>query len=274
MITRIPHKKQLDTVHLYCVYIPETTPELKGLFIHDDGTLTTVDFSETEISEISEGLFFAEIVVEDINGYLLGMFGDGSFCISVESEIPKVFVFNKNQVEISPSTLEYTMIDNNGGVLQDGSLEEIDEGFYQILLGQEAIEADQFVVLMADYAVKIVNSMSDADTSNAPSQGTILLNSNVWQQIAIPLYDSKIKDFCDDVATKYGVNPSDIIEICTAYFGDENQFRSYIPGVTNADSDNNFPLIYTDAGNDEVSGIWVKTKDLSSIGIVVYEWKA
>lgn len=194
--------------------------------------------------------------------------------MSVEATIPRVFFFNTNQVDLPPETLGFTIVDNGGGVIQTGTLGSINTNFYQITLNQDAIEADQFSVVLPNYDTVSINSISDANNTDVPSKGTILLNSNVWQQIAIPVYDKNIKEeFCDRLAEKYNTDASDIIEICTAYFGSENKFRSYIPNVTSPNSSNNFPLIFTDGGSDEISGVWVKMKDLSSFGgTLLYEW--
>jgi hypothetical protein len=114
-------------------------------------------------------------------------------------------------------------------------------------------------------------------TSNGCS-GTIKIQNNAWQLIAIPKEDSKVKEyFVDALSSKYNCEATDIIDICSCYFGDEDRFRSYIPGVTKPETSNNFPLIYTDDTNNEITGFWVKTKDFSSLlsqNYLIYEWNS
>jgi hypothetical protein len=113
--------------------------------------------------------------------------------------------------------------------------------------------------------------------STGQLSGTINLQNNRWQLIAIPVQDVKVKEyFVDRLADKYGLQPEEMIEICNAFFGSDNLFRSYIPGVTNPDSANNFPLVYNDNGSLEVTGFWVKMKDLTGlvpdVNDIVFEW--
>lgn len=275
MITKILHKKIGDTIKVYCVLESNSTPVLEAIILDDNSLVSDIDTSNVEISEIFPGLFFATIPLQEVSsGYVLGVFGGGSFCVSMEATIPRVFFFNANQVDLLSETLGFTILDNRGSIMQMGTLGSIDTNFYQIVLGQGAVDADQFLVVLSSYDSISINSISDANNTNVPSRGTILLNSNVWQQIAIPVYDKNIKEeFCDRLAVKYNTDASNIIEICTAYFGSENKFRSYIPDVTSPNSSNNFPLIFTDRDSFEISGVWVKMKDLSSFGgTLLYEW--
>ena len=275
MITKILHKKIGDTIKVYCVLESNSTPALEAITLDDNNLVADIDTSSVEISEIFPGLFFATMSLQGVsNGYILGTFGGGSFCVSVEATIPRVFFFNANQVDLLPETLGFTIVDNGGGVIQTGTLGSINTNFYQITLNQDVVDADQFSVMLSNYDAVSINSISDANNTDVPSRGTILLNSNVWQQIAVPVYDKNIKEeFCDRLAAKYNTDASSIIEICTAYFGSENKFRSYIPDVTSPNLSNNFPLIFTDGDSFEISGIWVKMKDLSSFGgTLLYEW--
>jgi len=92
--------------------------------------------------------------------------------------------------------------------------------------------------------------------------GTIILQRGKWQLIAIYKKDAKVKeDFVDVLAEQEDVNASDIIEICSCYRGDYDRFMSYVPGVTSANGEGNFELIYADGDTDEISGFWVKMKE-------------
>jgi len=114
-------------------------------------------------------------------------------------------------------------------------------------------------------------------SSSGTLSGTISLQNNRWQLIAIPVQEQNVKEyFVDRLAVKYNLAPKEMIEICNAFFGSDNLFRSYIPGVTNPNSPNNFPLVYNDNGNLEVTVFWVKLKDLSGIvpepDNIVFDW--
>jgi len=116
--------------------------------------------------------------------------------------------------------------------------------------------------------------------------GEIQIEANTWQLISIPVrygywdmsqhklvHDgvtvARIKNyFFDQIEDKYG-DPANFIEIANTFFGDEGYYRAYIPGVTNPNSDNNFPLAYVDGARVEYTGFWVKS--ISSSDIVI-EW--
>jgi len=56
---------------------------------------------------------------------------------------------------------------------------------------------------------------------------------------------------------------------------DLNKFLSFIPGVTNPTSENNFSLVMEDSGILEVLGFWAKVKDYYAITCgedIYYEW--
>ena len=114
--------------------------------------------------------------------------------------------------------------------------------------------------------------------------GMIEIESNVWQLIAIPIefgfWDTVQNKLVHDNATKatienyvlaqlsykYGKPARDLVEVANAYYGDENEFRSYVPGHTPASSKDNFPLVYSDVDPrggitySEITGFWIKSK--------------
>lgn len=116
--------------------------------------------------------------------------------------------------------------------------------------------------------------------ANCDGEGTIKIQNNVWQMIAIPVRNVNIKEyFLDVLDSKIKVSDdtksvSDVIEVANCYLGNENQFRSYVPGFTNATSINNFPLVYNDEGNFEVTAFWIKTKNFTEFydQDLIFEW--
>lgn len=90
--------------------------------------------------------------------------------------------------------------------------------------------------------------------------GTVRLQRDVWQLIAIPRNDTVAEYLVDRLAVQEGKAASDLIEIVSTYRGTDDKFLSYVPGVTSKSSVNNFTLIYNDNGSNEIAGVWVKTK--------------
>ena len=126
--------------------------------------------------------------------------------------------------------------------------------------------------------------------SGLTGEGQIKLNNNVWQLISIPVKGKNINDyFLAEVETKLNAlattaaHPSagsltaaDAIEVVNAYPGDLNSFLSFIPGVTNPASVNNFNLVRNDGVNiDEVAGFWVKMRNYhqyTASADIIFDW--
>ena len=114
--------------------------------------------------------------------------------------------------------------------------------------------------------------------SPQPLSGTIQIEPLVWQQISIPVrygyFDTssgdivcdgttiaRVKNYVmDQIEHVTGLSISSVIEVANTFRGDDNFFRSYIPGITNPNSSNNFELAYDDSGNIEYAGFWIKSK--------------
>ena len=159
-------------------------------------------------------------------------------------------------------TIPYTNHDITGSDLSSGNLVELGLGFYYLTMD---INYPKSIVIVNDVPFVVSSTIEEVIRPEGGS-GEIKLSSNTWQLIAIPREGAKVKEyFCDRLSSKYGASSSDMIEVCSAFFGDENKFRSYIPGVTKASTSNNFPLVWDDDGRLEITGFWVKMKDLSAI---------
>lgn len=121
-------------------------------------------------------------------------------------------------------------------------------------------------------------------TSGTPvglKQGTILIQPSNAQLIAIPKENAKLyEDFIQSIEKKYNVNAADLFESCNAYpstASQQNEFLSFIPGVTNPNSKHNFQLVMDDGSSKEILGFWVLSKDYINDGVldevIEYEWK-
>jgi len=73
----------------------------------------------------------------------------------------------------------------------------------------------------------------------------------------------------DQLEDKYGAG---VVEVCNAYFGDDNSFRTYIPGVTPENDPANFPLAYYDSelGGYEFAAFWLKSAHPSAM---ILDWE-
>lgn len=98
--------------------------------------------------------------------------------------------------------------------------------------------------------------------------GSICLNNDAWQLVAVPVEDKTIGDYfiakIDTLIKSYdpALSASDVVEVCSAYPGHVDKFLSYIPDFTNHSSEHNFSLVMTDSGGiKEITGFWIKVKN-------------
>ena len=73
----------------------------------------------------------------------------------------------------------------------------------------------------------------------------------------------------DQIAYKMGSQAETYVEIVNCFIGDENSFRSFIPGFTNPASSQNFPLAIADGPNKEFVPFWLHNIHIEPIEI---EW--
>ena len=118
-------------------------------------------------------------------------------------------------------------------------------------------------------ASSVVNFNS---STTCTGSGSIRLNNNNWQLIAVPVDAKTVGDYfipkVDALIKAHDATKSaaDVIEVCSAYPGHINKFLSYIPGFTLSTSEQNFSLIIADGTNiKEVTGFWVKVKNYYAI---------
>lgn len=235
----------------------------------NDGTFSQIQYTPN-IQQVDDNLYSTDITLPDYDCTVFALFKEQPIVISVGSP-DKFFVYYRvEEGKIVP----YEHISDSGDAISSGNLDELTNGFYC-----HRVEGyDNSIIIVDDrpYPIRIPYNIGTVDCS---SSGHIKIENNVWQLISIPVKDVSVKEyFVDRLASKYSASPEDMIEICTAYFGDENKFRSYIPGVTNPATANNFPLVYEDSGNMEITGFWVKTKDMTGIvpdtEDIVFDWSS
>ena len=220
----------------------------------DDGTFSQITYTPS-ITEIDTNIYTTQVTLPDEDCIVCIIFKKQPIVVRVGLPISRFIYYRIN----TGQTIPYQHYYHDGSSISNGNLIEAGSGFYYHDVYDyptSIIEVDN-----TPYSIKL-----PYDSASGATNGTILIQNNVWQLIAIPRKGENVKEyFVDRLASKYSAVPEEMIEICTAYFGDENKFRSYIPGVTNPLTANNFPLVYSDGISDEITGFWVKTKDLTGI---------
>ena len=110
------------------------------------------------------------------------------------------------------------------------------------------------------------------ENAQCTGAGSIKLNNNNWQLIAIPTDGKTVGDYfipkVEAAIQAYDSTKTaaDVIEVCSAYPGHINKFLSYIPGFTLNTSEHNFSLVIADGVDiKEVTGFWVKVKNYYTI---------
>ncbi len=223
---------------------------------------------ESTITEIEEDIYSTSISLPDEDCIIIIKFKMQPIVIFVGNP-PKRFIYFGSE---EGKEISYSHFKTDGDPIDNGDLIEIISGFYYHDVRDNAdsiIEIDEI-----PYRIKMPHCEGVGSTS-----GTVLLQHDVWQLLAIPRENVNVKEyFVDRIASKYSLAPEDMVDICTAYFGSENKFRSYIPGITNPLTENNFPLVFSDDGNLEITGFWVKLKDLTGlvpdVNDISFEWSS
>jgi len=137
---------------------------------------------------------------------------------------------------------------------------------------------------MSENNIGVMTDGAFLDDGDSLSSGIIEIESG-WQLISIPIQygywdigtghvhdgttPAKIKNYLvDQIEDVQGVQCNTLIEVFNTYPGDVGGFLSFVPGVTNPLSSNNFPLIYEDGSYKECLGFWVKNISGSPFTIV------
>jgi len=235
--------------------------------ILDDNTFSPVPYTP-DIIEIETELYSTVITLPNEDCTLCVLFKGRPIVIRVGNPTAK-FIYYRI---VAGLDVPYNHFYPDGVAISDGLLNEAGAGFY--FRDVHDFPSSIIVVDRKHFRIKLPYGLSSSETS-----GTILIQNNVWQLIAIPKENVNVKEyFVDRLSLKYSVPAKDMVEICTAYFGNENKFRSYIPGVTNPATANNFPLVFADGTSREISGFWVKIKDLTGlvpdVNGVKFDWSS
>lgn len=130
---------------------------------------------------------------------------------------------------------------------------------------------------MSTYGYELAIATGAAATTPTLMTGQITIKPGVWQMISIPArygeYNTtthalenlgnvaKVSSYVVDQLWDLAGQPAtkaEVVEVCKAYVGDLNRNLIFVPEVTPADDEGNFPLMRTPSGDPEVvTAFWV-----------------
>lgn len=262
-----PNKPKDTNIALYS--FSDQEDNLTIIKLHNDGSYDNIPHAEPSYS-LSDNLTSISIRTPDEDCILCMIYRGQPIVANVGLPLKK-FIYYAVDGDVD---IEYKHIKStNGDTYSEGVLSQVDNGFYYLDID---IAEETSIVIVNEIPYLVKTQLEEAEEEK--TSGSIKIQNNVWQLIAIPREGAKVKEyFVDRLAAKYSVTPDELLESCNAFFGSENKFRSYIPGVTNPTTSNNFPLVYLDEGTREITGFWVKIKDLydkiNDIDDIYLDWE-
>jgi len=144
------------------------------------------------------------------------------------------------------------------------------EGDYRLVL-RTTDDEDDWHEKTEDFTITFDVCGSGAEGGGA---GTIILQPNRFQMVAIPVPGLKVKEyFLDKVAEIIGDDASTVIELVKSYPSSdvsEKKFQVFVPDLTNPDSSTNFELMQIDGDAKEITAFYVKTKEFD--GTIEVPW--
>jgi len=258
-----------ETVDLFAQ--TSNADSFKLLQIDEDDVITDITPSSQTINTISTNLKKTTVTLPNVNSTVVALLNKEPIFMRVGS--PKIrFTFYAGENALG-LTIPYEMIDqDDGSIIESGNLIEFTDGFYGFnpaTTGDAIIKVKNLVFpLRVPYV-----------TDSAGMSGSIYLQKNAWMMLACPIGTSaKIyEDFISVLENQTGLAAADMFEVFNAYpyiDGQNREFLSFVPGVTNPASKSNFNLIYEDTnGEKEITGFWVKTKDYDG-DVITFNWIA
>jgi hypothetical protein len=256
------------------IFAQSNKPDSLTMFkILEDDTMVDMTPASPVIDTLSTNLKKSTVTLPTEHSTVVSFLNEEPVFMRVGA--PKIrFTFFAGRTQTG-LTIPYEMVNQtDGSSIESGNLMEYGQGLYgfnPVNTGDAIIKCKGLVFpLRVPYTV-------DA----AGMQGSIYLQKNAWMMLAVPKENAKIyEDFIQPIETQSGLTATDLFEVFNAYpytegpNGSSRQFLSFVPGVTNPASSNNFQLIYEDlAGEKEISGFWVKTKDYAG-DTITFNWDA
>jgi len=240
--------------------------------IDNNSIITDITPSTYNIYNVGQGVYKVNVTLPNVDCIVCSILNGSVLFLKVGNPIIRYLYYKGTTSLVIP----YIREDTSGTILENSNLTEYGYGIYG------------FIPTDTTHSIITVESNSIAlDVNYSQTSGSITLNYTpgvaTWQQIAIPVNNTTVKNyFLDglDVLIKTYDNTKsvlDVVERVSAYPGNVNKFLTFIPGITPATSEGNFPLTITDGNSVEITAFWVKIKDYGAITnntSLVFNWSA
>jgi len=227
-------------------------------------TLTDGFKYQTSITpELKDKLYIGIIKTPDYDCFVLTK--QDNSCGIVRVGNPDILLIG--YTGIKKQKIKYTQFSLNSNLqLDEGVMIEIDEGFYYIK--PKSLVKSFF---------KIGNIIKTLEVPyKNEAFGSILLEPNRPQMIAIPVKGQRVKEyFLDKIADLIGKPASTVIDVVKSYPSSNastDKFQVFKPDLSNPLSTDNFKLVQSDNNVDEITPFFVITKDFT--GTIKYSWNA
>ena len=184
-----------------------------------------------------------------------------------------VYIDSDGILDPDDEGIEWVLI-NSGSVDLDLDLDIHINGDYKVVMQAvdgEGLKSDKAEVTFTEDDQEGGSSSDDCAGKGA---GTITLQPDRFQDIAIPVKGKKVKDyFLDAIADTIGSDVSDVIEFVKAFpssDASDNKYLIYKPGVSEPEDEGNFELVQTDGDYTEITAFRVRTKEFD--GTIEFDW--
>jgi hypothetical protein len=200
------------------------------------------------ISSIGNDTYKQNVTLPDEDCIVFSLFNNEPIFLRVGNPTLRVYVYFPIE-----QTVPYERYEDNGSLIESGNMEYLDNGVY--------------CFTPSDIEYSIINIMGNQITLDVPysesieSSGTIVINNNTWNNIAINVEDMRVSDFINEIG-------SDNVEIANAF--NNGAYQNFIVGVTNIGSSNDFYLVRDDNGTKEIQPFLLKVKNIGND--ITYEW--
>lgn len=225
-----------------------------------------VDMSSPEIIGIGSH-YKVEISLPDEDCHILIKWGEIVDVIRVG--YPESLVLFIGEVGESYSYKQYGL---DGGLIIEGTLTEAGHGLYYY---EPTNVEDSYYELNTHWITTY--KVHSAEVVGGTYSGTIVLQPNRFQAIAIPVTGRKVNEyFLDKIAETVGADANTVINLVKSYpssDASEKKFQVFVPGLTNPDSSTNFELVQTDGVVTEITPFYVQTKEFpEGMDTIEFTW--
>jgi hypothetical protein len=203
------------------------------------------NFTRTRLNDYTR----FNINTPDIDGYMFVKSGLNVEFIKIGDPLPQLFIYDTRYGGT------FNQYDMDGNEISNGNLISLGNNFYTVgLLTMVKSFYDVPGKVLA--VLNPENYVSEADVVN----GTIRIQRDAWQFIAIPK-EGKVKDiFIDKFAEQAGEDITELIVSASSYRVDKGKYLTYLPGFTLENGEHNFDLTFQDMESKELCPILLKTK--------------